>query len=138
MQKKIILKPCAAPWWERYPIRAQREKSLMYQHTNARMKIIDGQMVWHEAIFNEFRTLFEASYIAQSSHPFDPPKTYITYPEITPSMEYHMYSDGHLSLAREPDMDKNTTIYDIRNWTVLWITQYEVYSKTGEWIGLEH
>lgn len=140
MQEKMILKPCfwAAPWWERHPGRAEREKSLMYQDTNAVMEIIDGQMVWNETIYNDFGTLFEASYVAQGSHPFDPPRAYITYPEITPSMDYHMFGDGHLCLARDQDMDSSTTIYDIRGWTCLWVTCYETYINTGKWIALEH
>ena len=138
---RIILKPSLfnAPWWERYPVRARTEEDLMYDYTSAEMQITGGQMVWNEDIYSDLGTYFQASYVAQENHPFAPPQAYILYPHITPSIDdYHIWEDGHLCLARDEDMDSNTTVLDIRNWTCLWVTCYEIYMNTGEWIGLEH
>ncbi len=126
------------PWWERHPVRAQREEDLRRENTKAKMKIEDGEMVWTEIIHTCCGGIFAVAFVTQKDHPFSPPRAYITHPEIDTSTVPHTWAEGHLDLVMEQDMDSNTTILDIRNWTVLWITCYQIHINTREWVAPDH
>jgi len=125
-------------WWEKNPKRYRDEVKAMELHTNAVMTILDDKIVWQETICCDLGNSYNIAIVCQDNHPFEPPRAYILKPEIEPRLDIHMYSDGHLSLSMEPDMNSETTALDIRNWTGLWVTCYEIYQGTGEWIGCEH
>ena len=68
----------------------------------------------------------------------DPPQVRITRPDITPSTEYHMYSDGQLCLYdhRSSPWKWRYNIHEtIIPWTAEWLVFYELWRITGEWLG---
>jgi len=125
-------------WWEKNPKRYRDEVQAMKLYTNAAMTISDCTVVWHEKICSEFDNSYDIAIVCQENHPFEPPQAYILKPEIEPSMDIHINYDGHLDLSRDRDIISKITVLDIRNGTCLWVTCYEIYQETREWIGCEH
>jgi len=140
LKYQTILNPVtfAIPWWERYPRRFEQEAALMEEHTNAWHSVQDGYLVWNEAIYNCYDTPFDIAIVHQHRHPFDDPRAFVIFPEIRPSMSYHMFGDGHLCLSMNGELDSATTALTVRNLACLWVSAYEVYMRTGEWITRQH
>jgi len=128
----------SSQWWERYRQRYRQEVSDMERYTNATLKAVDGQLVWNERIYSGLHKPYDIAIVAQNNHPYDPPQAFILYPSIVPSLTYHMWPGGDLCLARDCDMSSRTTVLIIRNWTCMWASLYDIYLRTGDWIGLEH
>jgi len=121
-------------WHEIYPQILKEETKIMKAQTNASLENKQGNLVWYEAIVNNYETEFDIAIVYQPNHPFDPPKAYILKPEVPHSTTYHTHADGSLCLY-EP-----STVYGmkisalmIRNWACMWATAYENFLNTGEW-----
>lgn len=119
-------------WYRRDPQRFALEVDLLRRATDGKFARIDETLIFDEDV-EVGAVRFGVHIVFPDNFPFAPPRAFVRYPVIPPSVETHQFTNGALCLHAEDEWcPKNTGLW-VRNRAVAWLHALVEFSNTGNW-----